>query len=71
MRREDPDPAQGAAPTTAASALAASPFPWALRRRGAPGPRRGVVTSRWRRPWLAHGPWLRSVNYAGLARAAE
>lgn len=41
------------------------------RRRGARGLRRGVVTSRWRRPWLAQGPLLQSVNYAGLAPAAE
>lgn len=44
---------------------------WARRRRGARGMRRGVVTSRWRRPWLAQGPLLQSVNYAGLAPAAE
>lgn len=43
----------------------------ALRRRGARGMRRGVVTSRWRRPWLAQGLGLQSVNYAGLAPAAE
>lgn len=51
--------------------LAASGSPWALRRREARGLRRGVVTSRWRRPWLAQGPRLQSVNYAGLAPAAE
>lgn len=35
------------------------------------GLRRGVVTSRRRRPWLAQGPRLQSVNYARLARPAE
>lgn len=51
------------------SALRRSPV--SLGVAAARGLRRGVVTSRWRRPWLAQGPRLQSVNYAGLAPAAE
>lgn len=50
---------------------AANPSPLALRRHGARGLRRGVVTSRRWRQWLAQGPRLQSVNYARLAPLEE
>lgn len=69
----DPTGTRGAGQDEAAagSPLAGLPGCCGGAGRGARGWRRGVVTSRWRRPWLAQGPRLQSVNYAGLAPAAE
>ena len=50
---------------------AANPSLLALWRHGARGLRRGVVTSRRWRPWLAQGSRLQSVNYARLAPLEE